>query len=132
MTSADATAGPALTFWGAASSVSGSMHLLQAGGRKILLDCGLFQGRRDEAHRRNARFPFHPKQIDAVVVSHAHIDHCGNLPTLLRQGFAGPIYCTPPTRDLLRVMLRDSARIQEEDAAHLNIARQYTEPFVEP
>lgn len=81
---------------------------------------------------RNGHFPFHPTQIDAVVVSHAHIDHCGNLPTLIRQGFDGPIYCTPPTRDLLRVMLADSAKIQEEDAAHLNIARNYAEPWVQP
>ena len=77
-------------------------------------------------------FPFHPKQIAAVLVSHAHIDHCGNLPSLIRHGFAGPIYCTPATRDLLAVMLADSAKIQEEDAAHLNIQRNYAEPFVEP
>ncbi|HEY2785388.1 MAG TPA: MBL fold metallo-hydrolase [Fimbriiglobus sp.] len=124
--------GPALTFWGAASSVSGSLHLFEAGNRKVLLDCGLFQGRRDEARERNARFPFHPDQVDAVVISHAHIDHCGNLPTLARQGFDGPVYCTPPTRDLLKVMLADSAKIQEEDAAHLNIARNYAEPWVQP
>ena len=108
------------------------MHLLEAGSHKILLDCGLHQGRREEARQRNAHFPFHPHQIDAVVLSHAHIDHCGNLPTLVRQGFDGPIYCTPPTRDLLRVMLADSAKIQEEDAAHLNIARNYAEPWVQP
>lgn len=123
---------PTLTFWGAASAVTGSMHLLEVGGLSILLDCGLYQGRREEAYRRNSRFPFHPNKIDAVIVSHAHIDHCGNLPTLVRQGFSGPIYCTPPTRDLLRVMLRDSAKIQEEDAAHLNIARNYAEPWVQP
>ncbi len=123
---------PTLTFWGAAGSVSGSMHLLEVGNRKVLLDCGLHQGKREEARQRNAHFPFHPTQIDAVLLSHAHIDHCGNLPTLVRQGFAGPIYCTPPTRDLLRVMLADSAKIQEEDAAHLNIARNYAEPWVQP
>jgi metallo-beta-lactamase family protein len=124
--------GPALTFWGAAASVSGSLHLFEAGNDKVLLDCGLFQGKRDEARRRNAHFPFHPDQVDAVVISHAHIDHCGNLPTLTRQGFDGPVYCTPPTRDLLKVMLADSAKIQEEDAAHLNIARNYQEPWVQP
>ena len=108
------------------------MHLLEAGNTKVLLDCGLYQGRREEARQRNSHFPFHPHQIDAVIVSHAHIDHCGNLPTLVRQGFAGPIYCTPPTRDLLRIMLSDSAKIQEEDAAHLNIVRNYAEPWVQP
>ncbi len=123
---------PTLTFWGAAGSVSGSMHLLEVGNHKVLLDCGLHQGRREEARERNSRFPFHPHQIDAVILSHAHIDHCGNLPTLVRQGFSGPIYCTPPTRDLLRVMLADSAKIQEEDAAHINIARNYAEPWVQP
>jgi metallo-beta-lactamase family protein len=123
---------PALTFWGAAGGVSGSMHLLEVGNHKVLLDCGLHQGRREEARERNAHFPFHPHQIDAVILSHAHIDHCGNLPTLVRQGFAGPIFCTPPTRDLLHVMLADSAKIQEEDAAHLNIARNYAEPWVQP
>ncbi|MBX9584435.1 MAG: MBL fold metallo-hydrolase [Gemmataceae bacterium] len=123
---------PTLTFWGAAGGVSGSMHLLEVGRHKFLLDCGLNQGKREEARQRNAHFPFHPQQIDAVILSHAHIDHCGNLPTLVRQGFSGPIYCTPPTRDLLRVMLGDSAKIQEEDAAHLNIARNYSEPWVQP
>jgi metallo-beta-lactamase family protein len=108
------------------------MHLLEVGNHKVLLDCGLHQGRREEARQRNAHFPFHPHQIDAVVLSHAHIDHCGNLPTLVRQGFAGPVFCTPPTRDLLRIMLADSAKIQEEDAAHLNIARNYAEPWVQP
>ncbi|MGL4423882.1 MAG: MBL fold metallo-hydrolase, partial [Gemmataceae bacterium] len=112
--------------------VSGSMHLLEASNAKILLDCGLYQGRREEARERNSHFPFHPQQVDAVIVSHAHIDHCGNLPTLVRQGFSGPIYATPATRDLIRVMLRDSAKIQEEDAAHLNIARNYAEPWVQP
>ncbi|MBL8865879.1 MAG: MBL fold metallo-hydrolase [Planctomycetia bacterium] len=123
---------PQLTFWGAAASVGGSMHLLEAANRKILLDCGLHQGKREEARERNSHFPFHPEQLDAVIVSHAHIDHCGNLPTLTRRGYTGPIYCTPPTRDLLRVMLRDSAKIQEEDAAHINIARNYAEPWVQP
>lgn len=131
-TPAPATADPTLTFWGAAGGVTGSMHLIEAGNHKILLDCGLHQGRREEARQRNGHFPFHPHQIDAVIVSHAHIDHCGNLPTLIRQGFDGPIYCTPPTRDLLRVMLADSAKIQEEDAAHINIARNYAEPWVQP
>ncbi len=121
-----------LTFWGAAQVVTGSMHLLESGKQKILLDCGLYQGKRDEARQRNAKFPFHPREVDAVLLSHAHIDHCGNLPTLIRQGFDGPIFCTPATRDLLAVMLIDSAKIQEEEAAHLNIARNYAEPWVQP
>jgi metallo-beta-lactamase family protein len=129
---ADVVTDPTLTFWGAAQAVTGSMHLFEVGNQKVLLDCGLYQGRRDEARVRNSRFPFHPHQIDAVVLSHAHVDHCGNLPTLVRQGFHGPIYCTPATRSLLEVMLADSARIQEEDAAHLNIQRHYAEPWVQP
>src|SRR4249919_2973571 len=107
---------PTLTFWGAAGGVTGSMHLLEVGNHKILLDCGLHQGRREEARQRNAHFPFHPNQIDAVILSHAHIDHCGNLPTLVRQGFNGPVYCTPATRAVMSVMLADSARFQQEDA----------------
>jgi len=123
---------PSITFWGAAASVSGSMHLYEAQNQQILLDCGMFQGRREEARQRNSHFPFHPQQLDAVIISHAHIDHCGNLPTLIRQGYNGPVYVTPPTRDLLKVMLNDSAKIQEEDAAHINIARNYAEPWVQP
>ena len=134
---------PGLTFWGAAAAVSGSMHLLDAprsadvsrsgsDRSRVLLDCGMYQGKREVARERNEKFPFHPRQLTAVIVSHGHIDHCGNLPTLVKQGFTGPIFATPATRDLIRVMLRDSARIQEEDAAHLNIARNYAEPWVEP
>jgi metallo-beta-lactamase family protein len=108
--------GPTVTFWGAAQAVTGSMHLVEAGGRKILLDCGLVRGARWEAHPTRRSFPFQPHEIDAVVLSHAHIDHCGHLPHLVRQGFAGPIYCTPATRDLVALMLADSARLREEDA----------------
>src|SRR5688572_33450754 len=86
---------PTVTFWGAARTVTGSLHRLDAGGRSLLLDCGLFQGPRAESRQRNRTFPFRPKDIAAVVLSHAHIDHCGNLPNLVKQGFAGPIYCTP-------------------------------------
>ncbi len=113
--------GPTVTFWGAARSVTGSMHLIEVGGRKILLDCGRSPGPLAESRRRTASFPFHPHDIDAVILSHAHMDHSGNLPQLVRQGFAGPIYCTPATRDLVAVMLGNSARFQEEDARVLRI-----------
>src|SRR5262245_50255264 len=107
---------PTVTFWGAARTVTGPMHQLSAGGKTVLLDCGLFQGSRAESFRRNREFPFRAKDIDAVVLSHAHIDHCGNLPNLVRRGFSGPIYCTPATRALAAVMLGDAAKVQEEDA----------------
>jgi metallo-beta-lactamase family protein len=123
---------PTVTFLGAAQTVTGSMHVVEANGRRLLLDCGLFQGHRDEARRRNAHFPFDPRTIDLVVLSHAHLDHCGNLPSLARGGFGGPIYCTPATRDLAAVMLADSAKIQEEDADFLNRHREAGQPPVEP
>ena len=109
-----------ITFYGAVRTVTGSMHLLDAGGVRILLDCGLFQGRRTEAQRVNSQFPFEPAGIDAVLLSHAHLDHCGNLPTLARQGFHGTIYCTPATRDLAALILRDSAKIQRQDGKFVN------------
>jgi metallo-beta-lactamase family protein len=121
-----------VTFWGAARTVTGSMHLVEVGSKRVLLDCGLFQGKRAEAFRRNREFPFRPRDVDAVVISHAHIDHCGNLPNLCRSGFAGPIYCTPATRDLVAIMLADSAKIQEEDALYLNRKREKGEPRIEP
>src|SRR5262249_42098098 len=117
---------------GAARTVTGSMHLVEVNGDKLLLDCGLYQGKRAEAFQRNRQFPFAPKDIQAVVLSHAHIDHCGNLPNLVRQGFKGPIYCTPATRDLIAIMLADSAKIQEEDADYLNHKRKPGEPVIEP
>ena len=112
----DNSSRPTVTFWGAAQCVTGSMHLVQAGKFNLLLDCGLVVGQHHEGRERNRFFPFDPCAIDAVVLSHAHVDHCGNLPNLVRQGFRGPIYCTPATRDLLALILSDSARIQEEDA----------------
>jgi metallo-beta-lactamase family protein len=123
---------PTVAFWGATRTVTGSMHLVQACGQTLLLDCGQFQGHRAEAYQRNREFPFRAKEIDAVLLSHAHIDHSGNLPNLVRQGFRGTIYCTPATRGLAAVMLGDAAKIQEEDAAYLNRKRQKGEPKVEP
>jgi metallo-beta-lactamase family protein len=121
-----------VTFWGAAQTVTGSMHLVEAGRQKILLDCGFYQGKRAESYERNKNFPFPPSDVDAVVLSHAHIDHCGNLPNLVKRGFKGPIYCTPATRDLIAVMLADSAKIQEEDAGHLNKHRRPGELAITP
>src|SRR5713226_8667479 len=97
-----------LEFQGATHTVTGSMHVLHLNGSTVLLDCGLFQGRRDESRERNRHFPFDPKSIDAVVLSHAHIDHSGNLPNLVKQGFTGPVFCTPATKDLCEIMLADS------------------------
>lgn len=105
-----------LEFAGAARGVTGSKHLLHINGKKILLECGLYQGRRKEAIAANLHFPFEAAEIDAVVLSHAHIDHSGALPLLVKNGFTGPIYCTHATRDLCSIMLRDSGYIQERDA----------------
>lgn len=112
-----------LTFHGAAGTTTGSQHLLEVNDQRILLDCGLYQGRRDDAFERNRQFPFDPKTLTAVVLSHAHIDHSGNLPNLTRQGFTGNIFSTDATRDLCSVMLPDSAHIQESDVAWLNRKR---------
>ncbi len=108
-----------VTFWGAAGQVTGSMHLLEAAGGRFLLDAGLFQGHRAETHELNARLPFDPRRLDGVVLSHAHIDHAGRLPLLVRHGFHGPIHATPATRDLSAVMLPDAAHIQEKDHEYL-------------
>lgn len=123
-----------LKFIGAAQTVTGSMHLLEVDGTRILLDCGLFQGKRAESIRINKNFDlFQPAAIDTVILSHAHIDHSGNLPNLVKQGFTGPIYSTPATRDLAGIMLADSAKIQEQDTEFLNkkLARR-GEPPVHP
>lgn len=111
---------PDLTFLGAAGTVTGSKHLVRAGGRRVLLDCGLFQGLKALRLRNWAPLAVAASSIDAVVLSHAHVDHSGALPLLVRQGFQGPIYCTPATRDLLGVLLRDAAHLQEEDAERAN------------
>jgi metallo-beta-lactamase family protein len=120
-------------FLGATRTTTGSLYLLELNGQRLLLECGLFQGRRGESIDRNRNFPFDPRQIDAVVLSHAHIDHCGNLPNLCRQGFEGSIYCTFATRDLASIMLEDSAEIQRDDAAFVSKKRaKHGLPPVEP
>ncbi len=114
-----------LKFCGAAGTTTGSQHLLEVNGTRILLDCGLFQGRRSESYDINCCFPhFDPSDIDVVVLSHAHIDHSGNLPNLCRKGFEGNIYATFATRDLCTIMLEDSAHIQEQDIEWLNKHRK--------
>ena len=113
-----------LTFWGAARTVTGSMHHVEAAGRRFLLDCGMYQGRRAEAFDRNSHFPFPAESIDFVILSHAHIDHSGNLPTLVKNGFRAPIYTTPATLDLCLAMLADSAYLQEKDAEFCNRRRE--------
>lgn len=105
-----------ISFHGAARSVTGSRHLLEANGQKILLDCGLFQGRREEADRKNREFGFDPAELDAVILSHAHIDHSGALPALIKHGFKGTVHTTLATADLASHMLRDSGFLQEKDA----------------
>ncbi len=109
-----------ITSYGATEEVTGSKHLLEVNGFRILLDCGLFQGRRNEADRKNRSFGFDPASIHAVVLSHAHIDHSGLLPMLYKQGYRGNVYTTHATRDLCSIMLLDSAHIQERDAQWLS------------
>jgi len=110
-------------FHGAAHTVTGSQHLLEINGQRLLLDCGLYQGRRDESYERNLKFSHDPRKVDAVLLSHAHIDHCGNLPNLVDDGFDGPIYATRATVDLATIMMADSGRIQESDADFVNKKR---------
>ncbi|MCW1884257.1 MBL fold metallo-hydrolase [Luteolibacter flavescens] len=123
-----------LKFCGAAGTTTGSQHLLEVNGTRILLDCGLYQGRREDSYEVNCKFPhFDPKEIDLVILSHAHIDHSGNLPNLCKQGFSGNIHTTFATRDLCQIMLADSAHIQEQDTEWLNKDRQKDGlPPVEP
>lgn len=109
-----------IRFLGAAGTVTGSRHLIEHQGRHLLLDCGLFQGRKELRQRNWQPFPFPPGRIDAVILSHAHIDHTGWLPRLVAEGFDGPVYTTPATRDLSAIMLPDSGRLHEEEAAYAN------------
>ncbi|MGB3541421.1 MBL fold metallo-hydrolase RNA specificity domain-containing protein [Rubrivirga sp.] len=122
-----------LTFWGAAQTVTGSLHYLEVDGTRLFLDCGLYQGRRSESRERNEDWPCEPSTVDAVLLSHAHIDHAGLLPKLYRDGFRGTVYATHATRDLCAIMLRDSAYIQEKDADFFNRKiRRKGEEAVEP
>jgi metallo-beta-lactamase family protein len=123
-----------LSFHGAARSVTGSRHLAEIPGCNVLMDCGMFQGTRQEAEHLNRRLGFDPKSVGAVLLSHAHIDHSGALPVLAKQGFSGKVHVTPATGDLTAIMLEDSARIQENDCAYVNKqerrrGRQCVRPF---
>jgi len=120
-------------YLGATRTTTGSMYLVEVNGSRLLLECGLFQGHREESTERNRNFPFDPSKVDAVILSHAHIDHCGNLPNLVRNGFRGNIYSTFATRDLAAVMLADSAAIQRSDAEFVSKRRaREGKPPVEP
>ena len=121
-----------ITFLGAAGEVTGSQHLIETDSRRILLDCGLFQGRSSETRPKNEKFHCTPRKLDAVILSHAHIDHSGNLPGLVKAGFEGPIFCTRATADIAALMLRDSAKIQKEDAKYQAKKAQPGEPIAEP
>jgi len=109
-----------LTFLGAAQTVTGSKYLLEADGHRVLVDCGLFQGLKELRLRNWDSLPIDVATIDAVVLTHAHVDHVGYLPRLVAQGFAGRVFCTPGTADLCRIVLPDSGRLQEEDARQAN------------
>lgn len=122
-----------LTFYGAAQTVTGSQHMIEVNGKRILLDCGLYQGKRAESQERNRRLPFDPQSVDVMILSHAHIDHSGNIPNLVKNGFSGDIICTHATRDLCAVMLLDSGHIQERDVEYVNKKnRKRGKPPVEP
>ncbi len=115
---------PSLTFYGAAQEVTGSCHLLESAGEyRFLLECGMHQGGDDIRRIKSEKFKFHPRTIDAVILSHAHLDHSGLLPRLVRQGFSGPIFCTAATADLLAILLRDSYGLYRRDLEHENLRR---------
>ncbi len=120
-------------FFGADRTVTGSRHLIDINGYRLLLDCGLFQGRRAETYENNLHFAFDPKSLSSVIISHAHMDHLGDLPNLVKQGFNGDVHCTSATLDLANIMLMDSANIQEGDIEFVNkVRRHHHEPPTEP
>jgi metallo-beta-lactamase family protein len=122
-----------INFYGATQTVTGSQHLLNINGNNLLLECGFYQGKRQESYERNCHFPFQPDKVDAIILSHAHIDHSGNLPNLVKQGYRGPIYTTPATAHLANIMLIDSGHIQEADVEFVNKRRQRRgEPPIPP
>lgn len=122
-----------LTFWGAAQEVTGSCHLIETDGARILLDCGMHQGGRQSEKRNGDPFPFNPSQLDAVVLSHGHLDHSGRLPRLFKQGYKGPVYCTEATRNLLAIMLEDAASLHLRDVEWENKRlKRAGKPEIEP
>jgi metallo-beta-lactamase family protein len=122
-----------VTFTGAVRNVTGSRHLIEVQNHRVLLDCGLFQGRRKDTYERNLNFPFDPASLDMLILSHAHIDHIGNVPNLVKRGFEGDIHCTLATADLVQIMLMDAAYIQENDAAFVNkIHKKHDQPQIAP
>lgn len=121
-----------ITFFGAAQNVTGSKHLIQSGGYNLLLDCGLYQGKRKVSNEINKNLPFSANQINAVILSHAHLDHCGTLPILVKNGFQGKIYCTDATADIAKYILEDSATLQEQDAMYVNNHLKNNESPISP
>jgi metallo-beta-lactamase family protein len=121
-----------INFVGADQNVTGSKHLIQTDGYNLLLDCGLYQGKRDESIKINSTLPFDAKEIDAVILSHAHLDHCGTLPILIKNGFVGKIYCTPATAEIAKYILADSAEIQKQDCLYFNNHLQQNEKEIFP
>ncbi|HET8646302.1 MAG TPA: MBL fold metallo-hydrolase, partial [Vicinamibacteria bacterium] len=112
-----------LTFLGAAKTVTGSQYLLEAEGQRVMVDCGMFQGSKELRLRNWAPAVYQPSSVAALVLTHTHIDHIGRVPRLVKDGFGGPIYCTPPTRELAEVLLKDAAYLQQEDADYFNRKR---------
>src|SRR6266581_1308339 len=109
-----------IRFCGADRTVTGSCHLIEINGKRFFLDMGMYQGQRDESRRINQWLPLGAKSVDALILSHGHLDHCGKIPVLTRAGFSSPIYCTPATAEVSHIVLNDAAKIQEEDAGYLN------------
>src|SRR3989338_9866320 len=107
-----------ITFYGAAQNVTGSKHLIETNGYRLLLDCGMHQGRRSEANKLNSSLPFWGESINTVILSHGHLDHCGLIPALVNDGFKGKVYCASATAEVAASIMRDAAMIQEQDAEY--------------